>query len=592
MKSVLLALGLLWIPSVGAQMTWHVPGHFPTLGDALAGAQTSDTILVFPGMYYESGLTFAGKALTLRATGGAAVTIIDAQNAGRILELSQNEGPGTRIEGFTFRNGQTLTSWGSRAGAVLCVGSSPTFVACRFESNRSGSGAINAGGDGGAVDAREGHLTLEDCVFADNRAGNNAIGGYGGALAADLMVLDIRRCAFLRNETGQGLCANYEGGSSGGGGACSLLRSQARFEDCLFRENKGADGVPCSDLGGSGGSGGAIMARTQTVLWIDRCRFISNSGGRGGSGVVDTGFGGEGGAILAETAFIASSLFEDNRTGSGLGGWNWGGAAVLDDAWITGCTFTKNVSPDHPVIASYLIPQSSIPRIFIQNSVLWENVGFNLTSAPVFSVRHSTVGGGASGVGNLSSDPLFADPAAGNYRLQAGSPAVGTADGSHVLIGELDVDGTPRIQGPGLDRGCYERPCLSGTGDPFVVRAFVDDGPATTPCDVMVLPASTVTVDMRGTDDLFAGSAVFVGVDAFPTGAPPLPSPIPWLHLDLTSVSVGQFLLPEGGIRFALLHGPAVSLTGMTLRVQALLLDPAAVNGTYVLSPAVDLTFL
>jgi hypothetical protein len=85
---------------------------------------------------------------------------------------------------------------------------------------------------------------------------------------------------------------------------------------------------------------------------------------------------------------------------------------------------------------------------------------------------------------------------------------------------------------------------------------------------------------------------ITVGADIFPTGAQPLPTPIPGLHLDLATVSFAQLILPDGGVRFLLDHVPTASLSGMTLRVQALVLDGAALNGTYVLSPAIDLVFL
>jgi hypothetical protein len=587
MKRILLALGILCLPVV-AQMTWSVPGNIPTIGAALTAAQTDDTILVDPGTYNESALTFGGKALTLRGTGGAAVTIIDAQQAARILELTQNEGPSTRIEGLTFRNGRAPVGGGSSSGgAILCIGSSPTIVGCRFEANEAGSG------DGGALYAREGNVVLEDCVFADSRAASSMLGGSGGAIAADLLILQVRRCSFWRNETGMGQCQGYKGWPSGNGGACSLERSHASFEDCLFQENRGADGVSCLDFGGSGGSGGAIIARNQSELWIDRCRFISNAAGDGGGGVIDGGFPGVGGAVSAQVAFISSSLFEDNR--SGVSEYEGpGGAAILGEAWITGCTFTKNDSLDLPVISELHTHNqpSSIPRIFIVNSVVWGNSRFDIPTTPVVSVRYSTIAGGIPGEGNLASDPLFVDPASSNYRLQAGSPALGSGDPLHPFAGVLDVDGTPRIQGTGVDRGCYERPCLPGTDDPLVVRAFVNGVPATGPCDVMVPPLDTVAVEIRGVDDLYIGSTIIVGADIFPTGAPPLPTPIPGLHLDLATVSLAQMILPGGGLRFILEHAPSASLSGMTLRVQALLLDGTALNGTYVLSPALDLVFL
>ena len=51
-------------------------------------------------------------------------------------------------------------------------------------------------------------------------------------------------------------------------------------------------------------------------------------------------------------------------------------------------------------------------------------------------------------------DPLFLDPAGGNYHLRAGSPAVDAG----IAVGGLtwDIDGDPRPLGTGYDIGADE----------------------------------------------------------------------------------------------------------------------------------------
>jgi hypothetical protein len=53
-------------------------------------------------------------------------------------------------------------------------------------------------------------------------------------------------------------------------------------------------------------------------------------------------------------------------------------------------------------------------------------------------------------------DPHFVD-AAKDFHLQSDSPALsaGTIDG--VPVGELDLDGSPRIKSGKIDIGCYQR---------------------------------------------------------------------------------------------------------------------------------------
>ena len=62
--------------------------------------------------------------------------------------------------------------------------------------------------------------------------------------------------------------------------------------------------------------------------------------------------------------------------------------------------------------------------------------------------------------GNLDTDPLWVDPAGGDYHLQAGSPCIdagqNTPLGDADLLLETDLAGNPRVAGPQVDLGPYE----------------------------------------------------------------------------------------------------------------------------------------
>jgi parallel beta helix pectate lyase-like protein len=55
------------------------------------------------------------------------------------------------------------------------------------------------------------------------------------------------------------------------------------------------------------------------------------------------------------------------------------------------------------------------------------------------------------------SDPRFVDPARNDFHLQSGSPALaaGTIDG--VPVGDLDLEGFPRVKSGNIDIGCYQK---------------------------------------------------------------------------------------------------------------------------------------
>ena len=54
-------------------------------------------------------------------------------------------------------------------------------------------------------------------------------------------------------------------------------------------------------------------------------------------------------------------------------------------------------------------------------------------------------------------DPHFVDAAAPDFHLPSDSPAIaaGTTDG--VPVGELDLEGSPRVKSGKIDIGCYQR---------------------------------------------------------------------------------------------------------------------------------------
>jgi hypothetical protein len=619
MVRILMVLAFLLGSAAIAQNTWTVPVTHRTIDAALQAAQRGDTILIEPGTYYETGLSFGGKALILRGTGGADVTIIDGQQMGRILDLTQDEGPTTLIEGLTFRNGRAPNGSvlapagkGEDGGAIRCIGSSPTIVGCRFEGNAAGSGfvapfMIAPSGEGGALSIQDGQLLLVDCTFSDNAAGGGRAGGNGGAVAVLDSSVVARRCRFLHNETGISACPSPR--QSGSGGACHIEGGSGLFEDCLFQGNRTSRGAMCGglDKAGRGGSGGALSGFLATGLIVDRCRFLDNVCGDGGAGKPSE-IGGGGGAIKAAAAIVTSSLFVGNRAGDGYSQYSpfmseGGGSILVDDGWIIGCTITESYRGSSISAGAVQTTERIntplgtpiIPRLFIINSILWDN-DFSFPPEPwryPLSVETSIVEGWYPGAGNLAIDPLFVDSVVRNFRLRGASPGLDSADRLQPLNGLLDVDGIPRVQGAGLDRGCYERPCRPGTSFPFVGRVSINGTPHTGPCDVSVAPLDTVEVVFAGIDGAYVGSSVLFAANRFPHGQPPVPTTLPGLHLDLSSVSFGEGLLTSDGIRLTLDHGPPHSLAGATVRIQAIVLDAQSFeDGDYILSPALDLVFL
>lgn len=126
-------------------------------------AVSGDEIIVHPGTYVER-LDLLGKALVLRSSEGAGVTIVDGARGGSVITCVNGEGADTRIEGFTITNGSV-----SNGGGMYNELSSPTLNNCTFSENSAnnfGGGLYNYGS----------HPTLTDCTFSGNSA------DYGGGM--------------------------------------------------------------------------------------------------------------------------------------------------------------------------------------------------------------------------------------------------------------------------------------------------------------------------------------------------------------------------------------------------------------------------
>ncbi len=235
-------------------------------------------------------------------------------------------------------------------------------------------------------------------------------------------------------------------------------------------------------------NGGAIFA--QGPLVVTRGVFRGNVAQTGGGGAAYT----TGGAVISASLFISNAAYGGTVISPSIGG---GGALRLNTApdsprqnWVVNSVFARNTITSSAAggaairissaYASHLFhntivggdaidPQSAIYAsgsgdtiAGITNTIITSHTvgihrGTQVSVTQDFNLFYGVithvVGQIAGGANTRTGAPLFVDPAADNYRLQAGSPAVDS--GADASIPD-DYDGQPRPLGFGPDIGAFE----------------------------------------------------------------------------------------------------------------------------------------
>jgi len=183
---------------------------------------------------------------------------------------------------------------------------------------------------------------------------------------------------------------------------------------------------------------------------ITNCWLVGNSchyqgaGTRGGrlyACVLAGNIAYEGGGAMAASLF--DCVLHDNQAM-----WAGGGGA----AWSTlyGCTVVGNTTPSPAGGGT-----GGVDGCTLYNSIVYGNSGGNWGGGALSSFINCCTAPLPSGRGNIASDPLFADLAGRNFRLQSNSPCINAGNDTYVT-NATDLDGNPRIKGGTVDVGAHE----------------------------------------------------------------------------------------------------------------------------------------
>jgi len=208
-----LCSGLITITSMNyGQTTWYVdddapPGGdgsvlnpFNTIQDGIDAATNGDMVLTAPGTYLEN-IDFNGKAITVKSSEGADVTMIDGGNpsdpeVGSVVTFQNGEDMDSVLEGFSVTHGSGTFDglFSYCGGGIYCANNShPRINACEVKNNDATLGA--------GIYCSTSSPTITFCTITDNLASDQRSGdGEGGGLACvDGSHATIDHCFISRN---------------------------------------------------------------------------------------------------------------------------------------------------------------------------------------------------------------------------------------------------------------------------------------------------------------------------------------------------------------------------------------------------------
>ena len=337
-----------------------VPKPFATIKAALTAAGRGDIITLAPGVYSgpnNTNINLAGKDVLIRSINPADPDIV----AGTIIDCKSTG------RAFSFEKGEG-------PGAML--------YGLTIK-----NGNIND--NGGAVYCYYSNPTIKHCVFENNKAAGTILKKNGGALA--------------------------------------LYNSSPIIADCKFINNSAT------------GAGGGISCRDGSNPTISNCDILRNTAGAEGGGIY---------SWINSFANMSHTVIAGNHA-DGFGG----------GLFLYECTTISLAEPNIPTIDFVTIADNSSngygggiclwdSKIKLSNSILWNNSGGQPLGSQIamiddsldetiLSVNYCDVTGLDQGhllepanspectlgwgKGNFQADPLFANPAAGNYHLKSAS---------------------------------------------------------------------------------------------------------------------------------------------------------------------------
>jgi parallel beta-helix repeat protein len=228
-------------------------GNYTSIQEGINNANNGDTVLVYPGTYYENinfngkSITVASLLLTTQDTIYISQTIINGNQNGSVVKFVSGEGLNSIIKGFTITNGfaSGIDSFPA-GGGIKCINSSPTIVKNIIKEND-----CHWYIDGGGIYCKNSNSHILNNTISDNE------GAYNGA---GICIYDSSEVLIKGNVIFNNLTWSGYGIAKGGGIFCGGNMCYAVIEQNTICNNT-------VDFGDGGGICSNNASVVNTILW-------------------------------------------------------------------------------------------------------------------------------------------------------------------------------------------------------------------------------------------------------------------------------------------------------------------------------------
>jgi hypothetical protein len=362
--------------------------------DAVDASSAGDQILVTNGIYQTGGRVVYG-ALTNRVAINKAVTV-QSVNGSAVTAIRGNQPPGNNAVRCVY-----LTNNAALFGFTLTNG------ACRQTGNLLQEEC------GGGVWCESSSATISNCVLSGNVASRYGGGASGGVLL---------NCTIVSNS-----CPFAEGEGAG--------VYQAMISNCIVTRNQAYQGGAA--IFQSTAYNSVISSNSSAVGYsiLNGCTVTANLSGMSYCTNYNCIFAGNHGGMFSGVAY--NCLVCSNTSFFG-GGAEYG---VLYNCTVIGNSAINNGGGVYGVTAF--------------NSIIYGNSAPSGSNCFGSTLNYCDTTPLASGLGNITNNPVFMNLGGGDFHLQSNSPCINGGNNSYVT-NSTDFDGNPRIVGGTVDIGAYE----------------------------------------------------------------------------------------------------------------------------------------